>query len=96
MKEPGTRERVIKMLWQKQFENTAWRDKFHLIRPLSLEDDYGALADKIIGVVRADIEDCFTLTDKRQPGPLNAPPNLWDRAVNFVVCGLFGIRAPID
>lgn len=66
MQEPGLREQIVKILWQKQFEGTPWHDKFHLIRPDSL-GDYGALADKIISAVRADIEECFTLTDRRAP-----------------------------
>lgn len=70
MKEPVMRERVIKILWEKQFEGSPWHDKFHLIRPDSLEGDYGALADKIIAVVRKDIEDCFILTDRRQPATI--------------------------
>lgn len=63
--EPGIREQVIKVLWQKQFEGSPWHDKFHLIRLDSLTADYGPLADKIIAAVRADIEQCFTLTDRR-------------------------------
>lgn len=42
------RQAVIRLLWEKQFEKSPWHDKFHLIRPESLEADYGALADKII------------------------------------------------
>lgn len=68
MPEPSTRDRVIKLLWQKQFEGSPWHDKFHLMRPDSLEADYGTLADKIIAVVRGDIEECFELKDRRQPG----------------------------
>ena len=49
------RERVIKILWEKQFEGSPWHDKFHLIRLDSLEADYGALADKIIKAV-VDVE----------------------------------------
>jgi hypothetical protein len=64
--EPGVREKVIQLLWEKQFEGSPWQRKFHLIRPDSLEADYGTFADKIIATVRADIENCFTLTDRRQ------------------------------
>lgn len=67
MQEPGTREKVIRALWEKQFEGSPWQSKFHLIRPDSLEADYGTLADKIIKTVRDDIEECFILTDRRQP-----------------------------
>ena len=67
-RELGMRENIIKLLWEKQFEGSPWQHKFHLIRPDSLEADYGTLADKIIETVRADIESCFTLTDRRAPG----------------------------
>jgi hypothetical protein len=67
-REPGVREKVIRALWEKQFEGSPWQSKFHLILPDSLEADYGTLADKIIATVRADIESCFTLTDRRQDG----------------------------
>jgi len=66
--EPGTREKVIRLLWEKQFEGSPWQSKFHLIRPSSLEADYGTLADKVIATVRGDIEECFELKDRRQPG----------------------------
>ena len=66
--EPGMREKVIQLLWEKQFEGSPWQRKFHLIRPHSLEADYGTLADQIIATVRAEIESCFTLTDRRQAG----------------------------
>lgn len=69
MQEPGIREQVIKILWQKQFEGTPWHDKFDLIRPNSL-GDYGALADQIIAAVRSDIEQCFTLIDRRSSGAM--------------------------
>lgn len=68
MQEPGIREAVIRMLWEKQFEGSPWQSKFHLIRPDSLNADYGALADKIIKTIRADIEECFELKDRRSPG----------------------------
>lgn len=42
------RPAIIRLLWEKQFEGSPWGSKFHLIRPDSLEADYGALADKII------------------------------------------------
>src|ERR1700721_3620097 len=67
-RESGIREKAIQLLWEKQFEGSPWQGKFHLIRPDSLEADYGALADKMIATVRADIESCFTLTDRRAPG----------------------------
>lgn len=69
--EPGVREKVIRLLWEKQFEGSAWETKFHLIRPVSLEPDYGVLADKIIGAVMAHINDCYVLTDRRQPPSTN-------------------------
>lgn len=65
--EPGTRERVIRMLWEKQFEGSPWATQFHLIRPESLDADYGVLADRIIAAVEGDIRECFTLIDRRQP-----------------------------
>jgi len=46
------RREVIQLLWEKQFEGSPWQSKFHLIRPDSLDADYGALADKIIATVR--------------------------------------------
>lgn len=46
-----TRAKIIRLLWEKQFEGTAWEGKFHMIRPDSLEPDYGELADKIIAVI---------------------------------------------
>jgi len=42
------RSTIIRLLWEKQFEGSPWESKFHLIRPESLEADYGTLADKII------------------------------------------------
>ena len=57
---PDRRAKVIQLLWEKQFEGSPWHSKFHLIRPDSLEKDYGALADTIITAVtsteRAPIE----------------------------------------
>lgn len=53
MQDKDTRETVIRLLWEKQFEGSPWSDKFHLIRPDSLEADYGTLADKIIEAVRS-------------------------------------------
>lgn len=44
------REAVVKLLWEKQFENSPWADKFHLIRRDSL-GEYGEIADKIIAAV---------------------------------------------
>lgn len=60
------RQTVIQLLWEKQFENSPWGTKFHLIRPDSLEADYGALADKIITALCAD-------NTKASPPPLTAP-----------------------
>lgn len=51
--ETNPRAAIIKMLWEKQFEGSPWHDKFHLIRPDSLEADYGTFADKLIGAVNS-------------------------------------------
>lgn len=48
---PDGRAKVIQLLWEKQFEGSPWHSKFHLIRPDSLEKDYGALADTIIAAL---------------------------------------------
>lgn len=51
MQEPEMRERVIKILWEKQFEGSPWHDKFHLIRPDSLEGDMASCTGMIIECV---------------------------------------------
>jgi hypothetical protein len=66
-REPGIRETVIRILWEKQFEGSPWATKFHLIRPDSLDADYGTFADKLISTIRKNIGECFELVDRRQP-----------------------------
>ncbi|MCA6114292.1 hypothetical protein J6524_05025 [Bradyrhizobium sp. WSM 1738] len=66
------RQAVIRLLWEKQFEGSPWASKFHLIRPDSLEADYGTLADKIIAAIQPaglaqsqDASEPVELIDKR-------------------------------
>lgn len=73
-REAGMREKVIRLLWEKQFEGSPWAGKFHLIRPESLEADYGPLADKIIETVTAELKECYQFVDRRQPGVSTITP----------------------
>lgn len=56
--EPGLRESVIELLWNKQFEGTPWSGKTHLIRPESLAKEYGPFADAIIAAVAQALKRC--------------------------------------
>lgn len=44
------RNKVSIALWEKQFENTIWASKIHLIAPRSLEP-YREFADKLIDII---------------------------------------------
>jgi hypothetical protein len=62
------RGEIIRLLWEKQFEGSPWSGKFHLIRPDSLEADYGTLADKIIAVTqRFENAPVAQTTDHQKP-----------------------------
>ena len=51
----STRQKVATLLWEKQFEGTAWATKIHLIAPRSLEP-YREFADQLIAVVGNDLQ----------------------------------------
>jgi hypothetical protein len=59
------RHEIIRLLWEKQFEGSPWAGKFHLIRPDSLEADYGVLADRIIAVTQQYENAPIAQTQKR-------------------------------
>lgn len=44
------RNAVAIALWEKQFENTPWASKVHLIAPRSLEP-YREFADRLINII---------------------------------------------
>lgn len=50
IKTPELIEAISIALWEKQFENTAWQNKIHLIAPRSLEP-YREFANKLIDIV---------------------------------------------
>ena len=50
IKTPELVEVIAIALWEKQFENTVWANKIHLIAPRSLEP-YREFANRLIDIV---------------------------------------------